>query len=348
MLADNLKPSALAGGFVALGMRSSGQEFEGTAGNKRKKCEMGADRSVRCTMRSEGTNVDVRKAVIPAAGLGTRFLPATKAVPKEMLPIVDTPTLQYIIEEAVQSGIEQILVVTRRDKTAIENHFDRTVELEHALRDRGDAEMLAEVRRISGMAELLYVRQKEPRGLGHAVAKAKGFVGDEPFAVLLGDDVVMSETPCLRQLLAVHQRLGGSILGVQPVPPEDVSKYGIVSGTELEPGLLAMNDMVEKPATSQAPSQMAVLGRYVLSPAIFSILEQTPPGQGGEIQLTDALRMLLKQESVYAYHFEGRRYDVGNKQGFLEATVETALQRPDLREPFLQYLRTLVANLPQR
>ncbi len=290
--------------------------------------------------------MDVRKAVIPVAGLGTRFLPATKAIPKEMLPIVDIPTLQYIVEEAVNSGIEQILLVTGRGKGAIENHFDRAVELEHALRDKGDAEMLSQVQRISRLAEIVYVRQKEPRGLGHAVARAQGFVGDEPFAVLLGDDVVRSDVPCLQQLLDVHRRHGGSVLGVQPVPPEDVSKYGIVAGRQLEPGLLLMDDMVEKPATSQAPSQMAVLGRYVLSPSIFPILQQTPPGQGGEIQLTDALRTLLRQEAVYAYHFQGRRYDVGSKQGFLEATVETALTRPDLREPFLVYLRRLLDSQP--
>ena len=286
----------------------------------------------------------VRKAIIPAAGLGTRFLPATKAQPKEMLPIVDKPTIQYIIEEAVASGIEDIIVVTGRNKRSIEDHFDRSIELELELERSGKDEMLQMVRDISEMANLHYIRQKEPRGLGHAILCAKAFVGHEPFAVLLGDDVVYNdEYPCLRQLMDVYEETGGSVLGCQTVPKEKVSSYGIVASTPTDrERIFKVHDMVEKPAVEEAPSQLAVLGRYVIMPEIFDILEHTAPGRGGEIQLTDALKVLAKEQAMYAYDFMGRRYDVGDKLGYLEATCEYALRREDLREKFMDYLRTIV------
>ncbi len=286
----------------------------------------------------------VRKAVIPAAGLGTRFLPATKAQPKEMLPVVDKPTLQFIIEEVVESGIEEILIITGRNKSAIENHFDRSVELELELEKKGQRELLAEVQAISKMARIHYVRQKEPKGLGHAVYCARDFVGEEPFAVLLGDDIVYGQKPCLQQMLEMYDRYQGSILGVQEVAAEHVSKYGIVDGEQVEEGVYRVKGLVEKPDPAEAPSRVAILGRYIISPAIFGILARTKPGKGGEIQLTDALQELAGQESVYAYVFEGRRYDAGDKQGFLEATVEYALRRDDLREEFLGYLNRVVKN----
>lgn len=284
----------------------------------------------------------VRKAIIPAAGLGTRFLPATKAQPKEMLPVVDKPTLQYIIEEAVDSGIEEILVITGRNKKSIEDHFDRSIELEIELEKKGKTKMLEEVRRISDMADIYYIRQKEPKGLGHAVSCARSFIGDEPFAVLLGDDIVYSEKPCLKQMIEVYNEYKTTILGVQEVEKSEVSKYGIVEGKAIENGVYKVKDLVEKPKVEEAPSNVAILGRYIVSPDIFEILERTPPGVGGEIQLTDALKELVKVEAVYAYVFEGKRYDVGDKQGFLEATVETALGREDLREEFLEYLKSVV------
>ncbi len=286
----------------------------------------------------------VRKAVIPAAGLGTRFLPATKAVPKEMIPIVDKPTLQYIIEEALASGIEDILIITGRTKRAIEDHFDRSIELELNLEKGGKEKDLEMVREIAGI-RVHYVRQKEPRGLGHAILCAKQFVGDEPFAVLLGDDVVDGEVPALKQLIDVYDKTGGSVLGVQEVPLEKVSSYGIVASKATdEARTFIVTDMVEKPPVAEAPSRLAVLGRYVINPEIFPILEVTEPGRGNEIQLTDALRVLAKDETMYAYNFAGRRYDVGDKQGFLEATVEMALKRPDLRDKFLAYLQEVVAK----
>lgn len=284
----------------------------------------------------------VRKAIIPAAGLGTRFLPATKAQPKEMLPIVDKPTLQYIIEEAVNSGIEEILIITGRNKTSIENHFDKSVELELVLEKKGKTDLLEEVRRISDMVNIHYIRQKEPKGLGHAIHCAKSFIGDEPFAVLLGDDVVYSEKPCLKQMIEVYDEYKTTILGVQEVPNEDVNKYGIVDGKYIEDRVYKVKGMVEKPTVEEAPSNIAVLGRYIINPAIFEILEHTKPGKGGEIQLTDGLKELAEREAMYAYNFEGRRYDVGDKQGFLEATVEYALRREDLREDFLNYLVKII------
>lgn len=286
----------------------------------------------------------VRKAVIPAACLGTRFLPATKATPKEMLPIVDKPTIQYIVEEALASGIEEILIITGRSKRAIEDHFDRSIELELNLEASGKMAELEMVKEISGI-RIHYTRQKEPRGLGHAILCAKQFVGDEPFAVLLGDDVVDGQVPALKQLIDVYDRTGASVLGVQEVPQEKVSSYGIVDSQPTEEArTFTVSDMVEKPAVEEAPSRLAVLGRYVINPEVFDILEQTPPGRGNEIQLTDALKVLAKKQAMYAYNFEGRRYDVGDKQGFLEATVEMALKRPDLRDKFLAYLKDIVAK----
>lgn len=285
----------------------------------------------------------VTKAVIPAAGLGTRFLPATKACPKEMLPIVDKPTIQYIIEEALASGIKDILIITGHNKRSIEDHFDYNPELELNLREHGKDELLALVKEI-GDINLHYIRQKEPKGLGHAILCAKSFVGDEPFAVLLGDDVVYNEEkPCLQQLLDVYDATGASVLGCQTVPQEKVSSYGIVASEATEDArIFKVNDMVEKPAVEEATSRLAVLGRYVITPEIFAILEQTAPGRGGEIQLTDALKVLAKEQAMYAYDFVGRRYDVGDKQGYLEATVEYALRRPELREKFLRYLQEIM------
>ncbi|RBP58579.1 UDP-glucose pyrophosphorylase [Alkalibaculum bacchi] len=284
----------------------------------------------------------VRKAVIPAAGLGTRFLPATKAMPKEMLPIVDKPTIQYIIEEAIASGIEEIIVVTGRSKRALEDHFDKSIELELELKEKGKDELLQLVEDISNMVDINYVRQKEPKGLGHAILCARSFVGDEPFAVLLGDDIVYNpEKPALKQLIQVYNDKKGSILGVQSVKREDVNKYGIVSGKQIEDRLFTVDDLIEKPSIEEAPTNVAILGRYIISPEIFPILERTGKGAGGEIQLTDALKQLAKQESMYAYDFQGKRYDVGNKLGFLEATVEFALRREDLQEEFRDYLKGL-------
>ncbi|WP_338912607.1 UTP--glucose-1-phosphate uridylyltransferase GalU [Clostridium perfringens] len=287
-------------------------------------------------------NKKIRKAIIPAAGLGTRFLPATKAQPKEMLPIVDKPTIQYIIEEAIASGIEEILIITGRSKKCIEDHFDKSVELEMELEKSGKNELLDLVRDISDMVDIHYIRQKEPRGLGHAIHCAKTFVGYEPFAILLGDDVVYNEEkPCLKQLIDCYNEYKTSVLGVQTVPESHVSKYGIVDGKYIEGKVYKVKGLVEKPSVEEAPSNVAILGRYIVTPRIFDILENTKPGKGGEIQLTDALLELMGQEAMYAYDFEGRRYDVGDKLGFLEATVEYALRRPELREGFIEYLNSL-------
>ena len=284
----------------------------------------------------------VKKAVIPAAGLGTRFLPATKAQPKEMLPIVDKPTIQYIIEEAVQSGIEDIIIVTGRSKRAIEDHFDKSYELEAELSKGHKEELLKIVQDISHMANIYYIRQKESLGLGHAIHCAKTFVGEEPFAVLLGDDVVDApQKPCLKQMMEVFDQYQTSVLGVQTVPKQETSKYGIIAGQPVAERIYKVDTMVEKPPVEEAPSNVAILGRYIITPGIFNALEQTTPGSGGEIQLTDALLRLGKKECIYAYDFIGRRYDVGNKEGFLEATVEFALKREDLREEFLAYLKKL-------
>ncbi|NLX62019.1 MAG: UTP--glucose-1-phosphate uridylyltransferase GalU [Tissierellia bacterium] len=286
----------------------------------------------------------IKKAVIPAAGLGTRFLPATKAQPKEMLPIVDKPALQYIIEEAVASGVEEILIITGRNKGSIENHFDRSIELELELEKKDQMELLREIRNISEMANIHYIRQKEPLGLGHAIYCARSFVGNEPFAVLLPDDLVYSKKPCLKQMVEVYNEYKATILGVQEVAKDEVDKYGIVSGNIIENRIHKVEDLIEKPSVERAPSNIAIIGRYIISPRIFNILKNTRPGKNGEIQLTDALRELIKYEDIYAYNFEGRRYDVGNKLGFLEATVEYALRDEELREAFIDYLMNIVAK----
>ncbi|HAS72901.1 MAG TPA: UTP--glucose-1-phosphate uridylyltransferase [Clostridiales bacterium UBA8960] len=288
----------------------------------------------------------VRKAVIPAAGLGTRFLPATKAMPKEMLPIVDKPTIQYIIEEAIASGIEEILIITGKSKRAIEDHFDRSVELEMELERKNSTELLEIVKTVSEMVDIHYIRQKEANGLGAAVYCARTFVGNEPFAVLLGDDVVYNdENPCLKQMIEIYDQYHTSVLGVQTVSDEDVNKYGIVHGKQIGDRVYDVKDLVEKPSKEEAPSNVAILGRYIISPEIFDILAHTEPGKGGEIQLTDALNELAKKEAMVAYDFIGKRYDVGNKQGFLEATVETALRRPDLRDEFAAYILKIADGL---
>lgn len=283
----------------------------------------------------------VRKAVIPAAGLGTRFLPATKAIPKEMLPIVDKPTIQYIVEEVIASGIEDVLIVTGRNKGSIEEHFDRAIELENNLEKNNKEDLLEIVRNISKMINIHTVRQKEPLGLGHAIYCARSFVGNEPFAVLLGDDVVDSRKPCLKQMLEVYEELNSTIIGVQPVAWENVNKYGIVSGEKINEKTYKVNDLMEKPDENIAPTNIAILGRYIITPKIFEILKNTQKGVGGEIQLTDGLKELCNIEEVYAYIFEGRRYDVGDKLGFLEATVEYALKREDLKDSFKNFLRTI-------
>ncbi|WZL73653.1 UTP--glucose-1-phosphate uridylyltransferase GalU [Clostridiaceae bacterium 35-E11] len=286
----------------------------------------------------------VRKAIIPAAGLGTRFLPATKAQPKEMLPIVDKPTIQYIIEEAIASGIEDILIITGRNKRAIEDHFDRSVELELELAQKGKKELLSEVQDISNMVNIHYIRQKNPKGLGHAINCARSFIGNEPFAVLLGDDIVDAEVPCLKQMIDVYNEYKTTILGVQTVADQDVNKYGIVNGKYIEEGVYKVKDLVEKPNKEEAPSNVAILGRYIITPEIFEILDNTKPGAGGEIQLTDGLKELASQQAMYAYTFQGKRYDVGNKLGFLQATIEFALKRADIKDDFQAYLVELMKN----
>ncbi|ADL13598.1 UTP--glucose-1-phosphate uridylyltransferase GalU [Acetohalobium arabaticum] len=282
--------------------------------------------------------MQVKKAVIPAAGLGTRFLPATKAQPKEMLPIVDKPTIQYIVEEAVQAGIEDVIIITGRHKRAIEDHFDKSFELEVNLAEQGKLERLEMVKDISNLVDVHYVRQKEPLGLGHAILCAETFIGDEPFAVLLGDDIVKSDTPVTKQLIDTFEEKQSTIIGVQKVEDEAVNKYGIVDYSNGNNGDYKVQDLIEKPSLEEAPSNIAILGRYVITPAIFDILRGTEPGKGGEIQLTDALKTLLDQEDVYAHIFNGRRYDIGNKLGFLEAVVEFAFARDDIRAPFKDYL----------
>lgn len=285
----------------------------------------------------------IRKAVIPAAGLGIRFLPATKAQPKEMLPIVDKPTIQYIIEEAVASGIEDILIITGRNKKAIEDHFDKSIELEYQLKAKGNDELLRLTQDISELANIFYVRQKEPLGLGHAVLCARQFVDDEPFAVLLGDDIIKSETPCLRQLADLYEEKQSSVIAVLEVPREDVNKYGIVDGEKIGDNVYMINDLIEKPRVDQAPSGMAVIGRYIITPRVFPLLEATQPGAGGEIQLTDALRALCREQSMYGLIYQGQRYDVGDKLGYLRANVDFALERPELAEGLRKYLRELNA-----
>ncbi|MGE7780175.1 UTP--glucose-1-phosphate uridylyltransferase GalU [Peribacillus sp. NPDC097264] len=284
----------------------------------------------------------IRKAIIPAAGLGTRFLPATKAMPKEMLPIVDKPTIQYIVEEAIESGIEDIIIVTGKGKRAIEDHFDHSFELEQNLFEKGKFELLKEVQKSSKLVDIHYIRQKEPKGLGHAVWCARKFIGDEPFAVLLGDDIVDAKKPCLQQMIEQYEMSKASILGVQKVPNEEVSRYGIIEANEIGNRLYNVTSLVEKPKQEDAPSNLAIMGRYILNPGIFKILGDQPPGAGDEIQLTDAISRLNEYESVYAYDFEGIRYDVGEKIGFIQTTIEMALQRGDLRENILNYLTNVL------
>ena len=288
----------------------------------------------------------VRKAVFPAAGWGTRFLPATKAQPKEMLPLVDKPVIQYAVEEAVAAGIEQVIIVTSSQKRAIEDHFDTSYELEHLLEEKGDIEMLRQIRHISDLAQITYVRQKEQLGLGHAVLVAKEVVGHEPFAVILSDDVVVGDRPCIGQLIHAYNQTHASVVAVMEVPHEETQRYGVIAGEEVEGALNhgrlhKVSRLVEKPDPEDAPSDLAIIGRYVLTPKIFDKLEQTQRGAGGEIQLTDAIEALMEEQEVYAYEYEGTRYDAGTTMGWLKASVELALQRPDLSAE----LRTYLANL---
>ena len=289
-------------------------------------------------------NMKVRKAVFPAAGLGTRFLPATKAQPKEMLPLVDKPVIQYGVEEAMAAGCDQIVMVTGRGKQAIEDHFDVSYELEHMLESRGKTDLLAIVRQISDMIHLSYVRQKEALGLGHAVLTARELVGNEPFAVLLADDVIDAEVPVLKQMMDVFNRTQSSVIALQKIDGRNISAYGVIAGKEVAGSngkLWEVTDLVEKPKFEDAPSNLAVIGRYILTPRVFEILAQTPFGKGGELQLTDGLKALLKEEKLYGYVFEGKRHDTGDKLGFLKATVEFALKRPDLKDDFAKWLKEL-------
>ena len=285
----------------------------------------------------------VRKAVFPAGGLGTRFLPATKVIPKEMLALVDKPIIQYGVEEAIASGIENIIIITGRGKGTIEDHFDNSFELDATLESRGKHELLAVSRGVSSLARISYIRQKEPLGLGHAVLCAKDLVGDEPFAVILPDDVIDAEVPCLKQMLAVFDQRGGSVIATQTVEGPGISAYGVLAGSQdpVNKRIFNCTGMVEKPKLADAPSSQAIIGRYVLTPRIFELLEQTPPGAGGEIQLTDGLKALLKEDKIYGYTFEGKRFDAGDKLGMLEATVEFALKRSDLGPQFREYLKWL-------
>ncbi len=285
--------------------------------------------------------MEVKKAVIPVAGLGTRFLPATKTVPKELLPIVDIPSIQYVVQEAVDAGIEEIIFVTGRGKDAIEDHFDEAPELEQTLAERGNTEMAEALRRISAMIEVVSVRQKRPLGLGHAVLCARDLVGHEPFAVMLADDLVDNEVPCIEQLLNIFNREGESVVALMQVPLEEVHQYGVIKGKEIQPRVYRIDGTVEKPAAADAPSTMAIIGRYILRPEIFEILEKQPPGRGGEIQLTDGLAQLARQRKMFGCAFEGERYDIGDKFGFVRATVAYALKRPDLKDKITKYLKSL-------
>ena len=286
----------------------------------------------------------VKKAIIPAAGLGTRFLPATKAMPKEMLPIVDKPTIQYIVEESVASGIEDIIIVTGKGKRAIEDHFDNAFELESNLMEKSKFELLEKVQ-ASSKVEIHYIRQKEPKGLGHAVWCARKFIGDEPFAVLLGDDIVQAETPCLKQLIDEYDQTLSSVIGVQTVPENETHRYGIVDPSEQMGRRYQVNQFIEKPARGTAPSNLAIMGRYILTPEIFMFLEQHEKGAGGEIQLTDAIQKLNEIQRVFAYNFEGKRYDVGEKLGFVKTTIEFALQNEEIKDELLEYLTSLIQKM---
>ncbi|MGG1486487.1 UTP--glucose-1-phosphate uridylyltransferase GalU [Peribacillus castrilensis] len=287
----------------------------------------------------------ITKAIIPAAGLGTRFLPATKAMPKEMLPIVDKPTIQYIVEEAVASGIKDIIIVTGKGKRAIEDHFDYAPELEQNLLEKGKVELLNKVQYSSKLANIHYIRQKEPKGLGHAVWCARKFIGDEPFAVLLGDDIVQSETPCLKQLINQYEETNNSIIGVQTVPKEETNRYGIIDPAFQDGRLYQVENFVEKPALGTAPSNLAIMGRYILTPEIFSMLDQQEAGAGGEIQLTDAIQQLNQTQQVFAYDFEGKRYDVGEKLGFVKTTIEFALQNEEIKDDLVKFLEQMVKGI---
>lgn len=283
----------------------------------------------------------IRKAVFPAAGLGTRFLPATKAMPKEMLTLVDKPLIQYVVEEAVDSGVESIIIVTGRDKTAIEDHFDISYELEQTLQERGKQEVFEQVRSVSEIAKISYTRQKQPLGLGHAIYQGKDFVENEPFAVMLPDDIMDSEPPALRQMIDVFEKYNAPVIATMQVEGEAISRFGVIDAEEVEPGVYRIRDMVEKPKYEDAPSDLAIVGRYIFTPDIFPAIEKTTPGAGGEIQITDAMRNLLKERPFYAVKLDGVRHDAGDKLGFLIATVEFALKRDDLGKPFREYLRTL-------
>jgi UTP--glucose-1-phosphate uridylyltransferase len=284
---------------------------------------------------------EITKAVFPAAGLGTRFLPATKAMPKEMLPLVDKPLIQYVVEEAVSSGIQEVVLVTGRGKRAIEDHFDVAFELEEELKAKGKHKILNEVQRIADLVTFCYIRQKKALGLGHAVLTAKRVVGNDPFAVLLGDDIIDAATPVLRQMMNVYQRYPGTILAIQKVPRSQTQHYGIIDARRIENGVYLVKDLVEKPAPDEAPSNLAIIGRYILTPEIFAALEHTKPGKGGEIQLTDGLRLLMEKQPLYAFEFEGTRYDAGDKLGFLKATVEFGLKNTEFGSEFRDYLRKL-------
>jgi UTP--glucose-1-phosphate uridylyltransferase len=283
----------------------------------------------------------IRKAVIPVAGLGTRFLPATKTVPKELLPIIDIPSIQYVVQEAVDAGIQEIIFVTGRGKDGIEDHFDEAPELEQILADRGQTATVEMLRRIAEMTEVVSVRQKKPLGLGHAVLCARDLVGDEPFAVMLADDLIDAETPGIRQLVEIFTETEESVVAVMKVPLDEVHQYGVIKGKEVKPRLYAVEATVEKPAAKDAPSQMAIIGRYVLRPEIFSILQNLPPGRGGEIQLTDGLAQLVRERKIFGCEFTGDRYDIGDKFGFVRATVAYALKRKDLRDKLIEYLKSL-------
>ncbi|MBX7061636.1 MAG: UTP--glucose-1-phosphate uridylyltransferase GalU [Pyrinomonadaceae bacterium] len=283
----------------------------------------------------------IRKAVFPAAGLGTRFLPATKASPKEMLPLVDKPLIQYSVEEAVAAGVESLLIITGRDKTAIENHFDISFELEELLKDKNKADLFDQVRAISDIARISYTRQKQALGLGHAIYQAKDFVGDEPFAALLADDVIDAERPALAQMIDVYEKFDAPVIATMQVEGEAISRFGVIDADEVEPGVFRIRGMVEKPRYEDAPSDLAIVGRYIFTPDIFEAIEQTKPGAGGEIQITDAMVRLLEKRPFYAVRLEGTRHDAGDKLGFLIATVEYALKRDDLGDDFRKYLRSL-------
>jgi UTP--glucose-1-phosphate uridylyltransferase len=284
----------------------------------------------------------VRKAVIPAAGLGTRFLPASKATPKEMLPLVDKPAIQYVVEEAVRVGITDILIITGRGKRSLEDHFDRSFELEHELARHGKEDLLKQMEEIADLAEIHYVRQGEPKGLGHAVGVARHHVGDQPFVVMLGDDIMHERSPVLQEMLNGYERHGHSVVALKQVAPKDISSYGCAAVEPAEEGFMRITDIVEKPSPEEAPSNLAVMGRYLFTPDIFDAIEETPPGKGDEIQLTDAIKLLLNDRGVYGHPFEKGRYDVGNKLDYLRATVELALERDDLGPPFREYLQALL------